>query len=130
MERSPILTTLAQDYRSYLDEKKKQPQTIRKQYDDLLSGIARSYRPIAEAFGMHVWFWDDDDKNTITNLCSDTGLPMKMMLPFVAETLSEISALDKIAGDLIVDSQFGMSFIKMYQAVLRQASLNISQAQR
>lgn len=129
MESSTILCDLRKSYRCYLDIKKRSPLDIRRQYDDILWGLAGGYKPFMPRDNIHLWFWENSDKNAMFDICLEAGVQRRTLHIFVADALSEIGGLEQINDTLKIEYKFGLDFLKLFLVCVNQVVLNISQAQ-
>ena len=126
MEESSVLQELRTDYREYLDKKKDRPQIERRRLDKMLWGLACGYEPFISERSVHVWFWDEQVKNAILSICTDSGVPKRLLYPFVADALSEIGSLGRVVDDLTEEYRHALLCLSMYSVALKSVLLNIS----
>lgn len=109
--------------RDYLTNKKHHPERVRKYYDDILAATARGYKPfVASAGEIHVWFWDDEDKNKALTLLRDCGIAHNFFFCMMADPLSEIEELGRIADDLREEYLQGMRYLNYLLSVYKHCA--------
>lgn len=89
--------------------------TIRDWLGSSLRGLADGFAPIKYSGNVHVWFWSPEDADKLSSVSLTTGIPRNhLLLPFMAEVLSELGVLGQVAVDLKQEREVGLLFLGSY----------------
>ena len=96
-------------------------QYIRNHYTRIVETSAQSYCPSRVENNVRVWLWSHEDAGKLDSLISDSGIPRRMFFIFVAESLSNLGNMGKIATDLRFEYNYGMISLRFYLTVVNFA---------
>lgn len=99
METYPAIVSLCNCRDEYVKQQKKLPQSLRKMWSDALRACSM-YRPFVSSGNIHMWYWDDADKQTDMRIRENAGLSLSVLYVFTAGALAELPNLDEIGEDL------------------------------
>ncbi len=103
-ERQAYLRQLLIDHEQY----------IRNHYTRIVETSAQSYCPSRVEENVHVWLWSHEDASKLNSLISDAVIPRRIFFVFVAESLSNLCNMGKIATDLRFEYNYGMVSLRFY----------------
>ena len=98
-----------------------QEQYIRKHYSRVVETGAQSYCPVSIENNIHVWLWSHEDAGKLDSLIMDSGIPRRMFFVFVAESLSNLGNLGRLATDLRFEYNYGMMVLRFYLSTVNFA---------
>lgn len=98
---------------------------LRKFYDDSIEGAKRGYQPISRRANVHIWFWDESDKEQFLGVLEATELPSCILYPFTANALSDI-APRAMSRDCLAEYDVAYRFIRCFLVTVKSSSEDCS----
>lgn len=118
----PMLADLAKARIAYLESKKYLVIDFRKMYDEFLSAVAFGYKPATPARWVHIWFWDNEEMESVRSVLADTGLSDSFFYAFVAGALSEVGGIGAVAEDLSREYELAIRYAGCVNAAYQHAA--------
>lgn len=110
METYPAVVSLRNDREAYIKQQLQLPQSLRKMWSDALR-VTALYSPFVSCRNVHLWYWDEEDKQVDMRIREDAGLSLSVLYVFVAGALSELPDLDEVAEDLKREYDRGIKYL-------------------
>lgn len=119
MSRDETLAALAVENDTFKSVIRGLPERMRKFWEDGVAAMAKWYRPFLSQ-EIHLWMWSQDVKEAIDQIVGKASIRQGSVFIFVAESLSELVALEEIAKDLKVEAEQGKRCLRILLANRQQ----------